>query len=205
MKGLLYKDRMTLLRSFRIYVIMCVGFIILGSIHPDNAFWATYGLFFFSTIIPSLMAVDEQTGWLSYCDILPLKRKTIISERYLVHIISSAGMILFYLVLNLILRKAETAAVLATTGMSLAMSMLVFSVSFPINVKFGHVKGQMVRMAVIMVMVLCGMAIINYGGPILGILIKSGPMILPAGAALVILIYFCSWMLSVRIYEKKDL
>ena len=205
MKGLLYKDRLTLLRSFRIYVIMCVGFIILGSIHPDNAFWATYGLFFFSTIIPSLMAVDEQTGWLSYCDILPLKRKTIISERYLVHIISSAGMILFYLVLNLILRKAETAAVLATTGMSLAMSMLVFSVSFPINVKFGHVKGQMVRMAVIMVMVLCGMAIINYGGPILGILIKSGPMILPAGAALVILIYFCSWMLSVRIYEKKDL
>lgn len=205
MKGLLYKDRMTLLRSFRIYVIMCVGFIILGSIHPDNAFWATYGLFFFSTIIPSLMAVDEQTGWLSYCDILPLKRKTIISERYLVHIITSAGMILFYLVLNLILRKAETAAVLATTGMSLAMSMLVFSVSFPINVKFGHVKGQMVRMAVIMVMVLCGMAIINYGGPILGILIKSGPMILPAGAALVILIYFCSWMLSVRIYEKKDL
>ena len=205
MKGLLYKDRLTLLRSFRIYVIMCVGFIILGSIHPDNAFWATYGLFFFSTIIPSLMAVDEQTGWLSYCDILPLKRKTIISERYLVHIITSAGMILFYLVLNLILRKAETAAVLATTGMSLAMSMLVFSVSFPINVKFGHVKGQMVRMAVIMVMVLCGMAIINYGGPILGILIKSGPMILPAGAALVILIYFCSWMLSVRIYEKKDL
>ncbi|MBR2990762.1 MAG: ABC-2 transporter permease [Solobacterium sp.] len=202
---MLYKDRLTLLRSFRIYVIMCVGFIILGSIHPDNAFWATYGLFFFSTIIPSLMAVDEQTGWLSYCDILPLKRKTIISERYLVHIITSAGMILFYLVLNLILRKAETAAVLATTGMSLAMSMLVFSVSFPINVKFGHVKGQMVRMAVIMVMVLCGMAIINYGGPILGILIKSGPMILPAGAALVILIYFCSWMLSVRIYEKKDL
>lgn len=205
MKGLLYKDRLTLLRSFRIYVIMCVGFIILGSIHPDNAFWATYGLFFFSTIIPSLMAVDEQTGWLSYCDILPLKRKTIISERYLVHIIASAGMILFYLVLNLILRKAETAAVLATAGMSLAMSMLVFSVSFPINVKFGHVKGQMVRMAVIMVMVLCGMAIINYGGPILGILIKSGPMILPAGAVLVILIYFCSWMLSVRIYGKKDL
>ena len=95
--------------------------------------------------------------------------------------------------------------VLATTGMSLAMSMLVFSVSFPINVKFGHVKGQMVRMAVIMVMVLCGMAIINYGGPVLGMLVKAGPMILPAGAALVLLIYFCSWLLSVRIYERKDL
>ena len=206
MKGLLYKDRMTLLRSFRIYVIMCVGFIILGSIHPDNAFWATYGLFFFSTIIPSLMAVDEQTGWLSYCDILPLKRRDIINERYLLSLILTAALVVLFLILSLIFRHADMPTVLVTAGMMVALSLLAISVSMPLNVKFGTAKGQMVRMTVIIVMVACGMFIINYAGPITAILLQVKASVLLFGiAAFIVLIFALSWLLSIRIYEKKNL
>lgn len=75
MKGLFYKDVLMLTRSFRAYLAMTLFFIILATIRPDNSFWAVYGTFFFVTLVSSLMAVDEQSRWLSYCDILPLKRR----------------------------------------------------------------------------------------------------------------------------------
>ena len=63
----------------------------------------------------------------------------------------------------------------------------------------------MVRMLVIMVMVGCGMAIINFGGAVVGSLLHAGTLIIPAGILLVVLVYYGSWLISVRIYEKKDL
>ena len=60
MKGLFYKDILMLTRSFKAYLLMSLFFIVLGTIRPNNSFWAVYGSFFFVTLISSLMAVDEQ-------------------------------------------------------------------------------------------------------------------------------------------------
>ena len=59
--------------------------------------------------------------------------------------------------------------------------------------------------ALSMVMVGCGMAIINFGGAVVGSLLHAGTLIIPAGILLVVLVYYGSWLISVRIYEKKDL
>ena len=206
MKGLFYKDVLMLTRSFRAYLAMTLFFIILATIRPDNSFWAVYGTFFFVTLVSSLMAVDEQSRWLSYCDILPLKRRDIINERYLLSLILTAALVVLFLVLSLIFRHADMPTVLVTAGMMVALSLLAISVSMPINVKFGTAKGQMVRMTVIVVMVACGMFIINYAGPITAILLQVKASVLLFGiAAFIILIFALSWLLSIRIYEKKNL
>ncbi|MBR2596354.1 MAG: ABC-2 transporter permease, partial [Solobacterium sp.] len=96
--------------------------------------------------------------------------------------------------------------VLVTAGMMVALSLPAISVSMPINVKFGTAKGQMVRMTVIVVMVACGMFIINYAGPITAILLQVKASVLLFGiAAFIVLIFALSWLLSIRIYEKKNL
>ena len=206
MKGLFYKDVLMLTRSFRAYLAMTLFFIILATIRPDNSFWAVYGTFFFVTLVSSLMAVDEQSRWLSYCDILPLKRRDIINERYLLSLILTAVLVVLFLILSLIFRHADMPTVLVTAGMMVALSLLAISVSMPINVKFGTAKGQMVRMTVIVVMVACGMFIINYAGPITAILLQVRASVLLFGiAAFIILIFALSWLLSIRIYEKKSL
>ncbi|MBR3127947.1 MAG: ABC-2 transporter permease [Solobacterium sp.] len=206
MKGLFYKDVLMLTRSFRAYLAMTLFFIILATIRPDNSFWAVYGTFFFVTLVSSLMAVDEQSRWLSYCDILPLKRRDIINERYLLSLILTAALVVLFLILSLIFRHADMPTVLVTAGMMVALSLLAISVSMPINVKFGTAKGQMVRMTVIIVMVACGMFIINYAGPITAILLQVKASVLLFGiAAFIVLIFALSWLLSIRIYEKKNL
>lgn len=206
MKGLFYKDVLMLTRSFRAYLAMTLFFIILATIRPDNSFWAVYGTFFFVTLVSSLMAVDEQSRWLSYCDILPLKRRDIINERYLLSLILTAVLVVLFLILSLIFRHADMPTVLVTAGMMVALSLLAISVSMPINVKFGTAKGQMVRMTVIVVMVACGMFIINYAGPITAILLQVKASVLLFGiAAFIVLIFALSWLLSIRIYEKKNL
>ena len=206
MKGLFYKDVLMLTRSFRAYLAMTLFFIILATIRPDNSFWAVYGTFFFVTLVSSLMAVDEQSRWLSYCDILPLKRRDIINERYLLSLILTAVLVVLFLILSLIFRHADMPTVLVTAGMMVALSLLAISVSMPINVKFGTAKGQMVRMTVIIVMVACGMFIINYAGPITAILLQVKASVLLFGiAAFIVLIFALSWLLSIRIYEKKNL
>lgn len=206
MKGLFYKDVLMLTRSFRAYLAMTLFFIILATIRPDNSFWAVYGTFFFVTLVSSLMAVDEQSRWLSYCDILPLKRRDIINERYLLSLILTAVLVVLFLILSLIFRHADMPTVLVTAGMMVALSLLAISVSMPINVKFGTAKGQMVRMTVIIVMVACGMFIINYAGPITAILLQvKASILLFSAAAVIILIFALSWLLSIRIYEKKNL
>ncbi|MBR2830254.1 MAG: ABC-2 transporter permease [Solobacterium sp.] len=206
MKGLFYKDVLMLTRSFRAYLAMTLFFIILATIRPDNSFWAVYGTFFFVTLVSSLMAVDEQSRWLSYCDILPLKRRDIINERYLLSLILTAVLVVLFLILSLIFRHADMPTVLVTAGMMVALSLLAISVSMPINVKFGTAKGQMVRMTVIIVMVACGMFIINYAGPITAILLQvKASILLFSAAAVIVLIFALSWLLSIRIYEKKSL
>ena len=206
MKGLFYKDVLMLTRSFRAYLAMTLFFIILATIRPDNSFWAVYGTFFFVTLVSSLMAVDEQSRWLSYCDILPLKRRDIINERYLLSLILTAVLVVLFLILSLIFRHADMPTVLVTAGMMVALSLLAISVSMPINVKFGTAKGQMVRMTVIIVMVACGMFIINYAGPITAILLQvKASILLFSAAAVIVLIFALSWLLSIRIYEKKNL
>ena len=206
MKGLFYKDVLMLTRSFRAYLAMTLFFIILATIRPDNSFWAVYGTFFFVTLVSSLMAVDEQSRWLSYCDILPLKRRDIINERYLLSLILTAALVVLFLILSLIFRHADMPTVLVTAGMMVALSLLAISVSMPINVKFGTAKGQMVRMTVIIVMVACGMFIINYAGPITAILLQvKASILLFSAAAVIVLIFALSWLLSIRIYEKKSL
>jgi hypothetical protein len=61
-------------------------------------------------------------------------------------------------------------------------------------------------MAVIIVMVGCGMFIINYAGEIIEKLLQvKAPVLLAGAAAAIILVFGLSWLLSIRIYEKKNL
>ena len=206
MKGLLYKDWMTLIRSYRLYLLICTGFIIFSTVLPENTFWAPYGIFFLSTVVSSLSTLDEQMKWQSYCDILPITRKEVVTERYVLNAVLTFAVVFLFLILNLVFRKNSLPAVLAIAAMMIALSFFTSAVSLPVNIRFGSAKAQMARMAIMIVLMGFCMAIINYGGVFVGMIQAADPVILgTVGLAAVILLYGLSWMISVRIYENKDL
>ncbi len=205
MKGLLYKDLNTLWKTYRIYLIMCAGFMVLGSVKAENIFWAVYGVFFLSTLMSSMFALDDQTHWLSYYDTLPLKRRDLVTMRYCLNLVLTLCMAVVYFILSLILRVNDLPTTIATMGTMLMMSMLASAISLPINIRYGSVKGQMVRMLVLMITIFLGMLIITQAqGIILLAASLNMSVILPVCVIGVLLIYLLSWRLSVKFLEEKE-
>ncbi len=206
MKGLLYKDGLTLMRAYRLYLLIFLFFLILGTYRPGNTFWAAYSVFFLSTIISSLFTLDEQTRWLSYSDILPVSRKTIVSERYLLNAGLTLAMIAAFVILSLIFRNLDGVEILSAACLMLSLSFVTSSISIPLNIKFGSAKGQVARLVTILIMVSGCMIVLNMFEDILDIVRSFSPVMLAGGlAAAVIAAYFASWRISIRIFENKDL
>ena len=206
MKGLLYKDGMTLIRSYRVYLLVCAGFILFSAVKPENIFWAPYGIFFLSTIVSSLSTLDEQMKWLSYIDILPVTRKEVVTERYLLNALLTFAATAVFLILGLVLKNSDLPTVLATAVMMIALSFFTSAIFLPVNIKFGSVKSQMVRMAVMLVMIVCCMTVISYSGSLIDMISRISPTVLFLSVLIgVIVLYSISWLVSVRIFENKDL
>lgn len=205
MKGLFYKDMIVLVRAYRMYLLMALFFIVLGCIRPDNSFWAIYGIFFMSTLVSTLISLDEQTRWNSYCDILPVYRADTVTVRYIFSIVLNAALILAFVLLGFLLHQLDTGMILMTAVGMLVFSILSVSVTMPVYYKFGAQKGQLVRMIVIVVMVMCGMMIINFANPVIEAAAAYSRLLLPAAAAAAAVIYLISWKISVRICENRDI
>lgn len=205
MKGLFYKDMLMMVRAYRMYLLMSLFWIVLGCVRPDNSFWAVYGIFFMSTLVSTLISFDDQTKWNSYCDILPLKRADAVTERYLFSLALNSILVILFVILGFALHQLDSSTVLISAAGMLVFAALSAAVSMPIYFRFGAQNGQLVRMAVIVIMVFCGMMIINFANPMLEALADRSALLLPAGAAVVLIIYLLSWKLSVRICEQREI
>lgn len=83
MKGLFYKEARSLWHFGKTYLLMLVIFLGLALYQSTDssggAVWMLYPIFFAGTLPASLIGDDEKSGWLAYCDTLPVTRRQIVT------------------------------------------------------------------------------------------------------------------------------
>ncbi len=200
MKGLFYKDVLVLLRKFRTYIPMCILFVGMGGIMEDGMFWAVYGVMFTATMVSSLMADEENTGWNDTASYLPLSARTQVSEKYVFSLLCILSFIVVYTAAAMI--GGKPLYEISTGLVSIVMtSEIVFLFSLPFTIMFGVQKSGLIRLIVTAVLVFFGITVLQGGQGFLDLLAGKEYMmyiILLGTTAL----YFLSWYISIVLKER---
>ncbi len=205
MKGLLRKDLYMIWRYGRLLLLISALFLVLGAISGGNTFFILYPVLFGGVLPVNLISYEERDGWNALCDTMPVSRKTVVNERYLMTLLCFLALYLITLGIHapLLLPKgrAEVLGRLACLlpGVGLAAPALMI----PVTLKWGMEKGRLVYFAIIGIATavmsqIDGTWITQQRAEI------AGPgmwTILPIAAALFVL----SWRISLRVYESREL
>lgn len=203
MKGLLYKDGIVLIRKFRSYLPMYVIFVGMGGLMPDGMFWAVYGVMFTSTMVSSLMADEENTGWNDTASYLPLSSRIQVSEKYLISLFCIIGFIVVYTAAAMIGGKPMSELIMGILSIILT-SEFIFLVSLPTTILFGVQKSGMIRLIVTAALVFFGVVILQGGRGFLDMLSGKENIVYVILLAVTAL-YILSWYVSIVLKERKVL
>ena len=160
MKALLYKDLCVLWKQMKFMIFMVAIFCLM----PDTGFSLnTFFVAYAGLIIPvTLFAYDERAKWDSLAAMMPYSTRDLVLSRYIFGWMSTVFAVLCYLAGQLLFSSGhkpagESALVLVIT---LAMTLVVQAVYFPILFRLGAEKGRLVMLVVIVgIMVVVSLAV----------------------------------------------
>lgn len=215
MKGLLTKEWYVIWKNGKFNLLLALVFMFIG-IMSENSFWMMYGALFVSILPMNFMSLDEISKWEQYSLSMPYKRSTIVSAKYIISLMFSLGASAIAAI-ALCIRMMRTggiesgmlaAIILPTVLVGLMLPTLVF----PLNFKFGTSKGRMLM--VIMACMIAGIlsnsitAIVE-GDELawLGGLFRRVDIygIVAIAIAVIAVLFALSWLSSIKIFEKKDM
>lgn len=204
MKGLIRKDFYLLWSYCRLIPLFLLAFIVFSTFSSDgqSPFFNYYPCILSSTLPVNLLAYDDAERWLTYCDTLPVTRRQYVSGKYIMSLLCDGTVFLLSAIAAVIRLSRSGAfypadlfnqlAVLAT--ISLLSSALVMPPIF----KFGAQKGRIVFIGVIGIF--CGLTAILDTPDLSGLSLPIG--LLPILATV---IFAASWLLSIRLYKKREI
>lgn len=214
MKGLLAKEWCVILKTSVSTFILLLLFAVMGVFNRTTYMFA-YIAVFLGVIPVNYIAFDESSRWQQYALALPYKRSTIVSAKYIVMLMleaAAAAVTAVGLFFNM--QRAGTFTIehftlyLTTT---FAAGILLPSVAFPFNFKFGTAKGRLIKViAACLLASFLSMWLLGHTEniplnttPLVGELhtYAAIPIILLATAVICVI----SWFISVQVYEHKDL
>ena len=214
MNGLLYKDLLNLSPTMKylafMALIFCVVFIPRGNELPVYIILIMFGAMLPTTAI----SFDTAARWDKYAASLPLTRREIVAARYSLMIggICVAGILsLAIAVVMTVLMPGKGIFLsfldpLPLMVMFVACGLLLGSIALPLTLKFGAEKMRYLIMVIALtpVVLMLGMTfLLDLSGPI-----PASPLLLPVllGILLAVtaVVVFVSYLLSVRIYTKKE-
>lgn len=211
MIGLIVNDLYLTVKNCRVYFIFTAVFVVCTFVERLNfidaviSFYIIYSYLLIAMIPMTLYALDERDRWLAYSMTLPVSRQEYVSGKYIIGILFTA----FNTVVWLITRIAATInAAHVIPGQEpiplssvLALSLLVPALSLPAAFKFGSAKSRVVT---IFFIVACAVIVANLSSSGFSIKIDDG-LLTALMYILPLLLFAASWVLSVRIYNKKEL
>lgn len=210
MKGLFYKEARSLWHFGKTYLLMLVIFLGLALYQSTDssggAVWMLYPIFFAGTLPASLIGDDEKSGWLTYCDTLPVTRRQIVAVKYVASAALTAAIVVLALLIGALAgRFAVTGGAAAPlpvlVPLLLAVGLGVPALMYPVMFRFGATKGRAVYMAVVMVAA-ATCAVLMTSESVSGALdaLPILPVIVAAAA-----MFIGSWALSVKWFEGREL
>ena len=212
MKGLLLKDWYQVRTSMKA-MYLTVAFVLVWVFSTSSAyvFPVSYAAIFLGILPVNLLAYDQSVGWVEYGLTLPVSKKTLVAEKYLIGLFCAAAAAviggLFVTVIPLRTGTAPDKDVLSLLAGSVCAILLINGISLPLLYRFGAEKASMIY---ILTFVGLG-ALLGGGGAVMDELQQNGtgsvPLPVPLWLAAVLLLvvltlYAVSWRVSVAWYGK---
>ena len=143
MKGLLYKDAVTLVKQLKLFLLMIVIFSVIPGYNM-----ITFALVYCAMLPFSAMAYDERSKWNRLAAMLPYSDAQLVLCKYILGWLSVIGAMLIAAVAQfavLLTRgaQAELAPMLLTLVVSASASLILLALSLPFLYRFGVERGRM--------------------------------------------------------------
>ncbi len=208
MKGLLYKDLLTLWKTKLLPIYLVI--VVIMPLSSDQNFLMLMFPCFFAAILPmTLLSYDEKFHWDRYVQGLPITRAQSVHAKYVLAmcLVGTFSLLATLAKTVLMVSKGQGAF-----GDLFGVFLMMVSVGFFINAmimpfvfRFGTEKGAIIYYATLGV---CGMVVGAFYG-FNGLDYTEGSHISPMLTLSLLLIavgvFALSWRLSVRFYEKREL
>jgi ABC-2 type transport system permease protein len=149
MKGLLLKDWYQVRTSMKA-MYLTVAFVLVWVFSTSSAyvFPVSYAAVFLGILPVNLLAYDQSVGWVEYGRTLPVSKKTLVAEKYLIGLFCAAAAVviggLFVTVIPLRTGTAPDKDVLSLLAGSVCAILLINGISLPLLYRFGAEKASMI-------------------------------------------------------------
>lgn len=217
MKGMLIKDFSLLKGAKQFFLVACIFAFIMLFFTDQYYFGISYLIIMFVMFTLSTIAYDEYDNGLPFLFTLPITRKVYVKEKYIFSLLMAVMTWVVSILLILILfvvkgnGKEEMLTLFLTSAAALAAGMMMTVVMLPLQFKFGSEKRQMALIAGFAVVFLCifgGIRLVDrFGMP--GVFLKLSELsmggVIAIVAVIVVALMIGSYLISVRIMEKKEL
>lgn len=215
MKGLILKDIYGIRITQKTYILLFLFLCIFGYIMKSPGYVGVMCIVVFATSILSLFNADQYYHWDTYAASLPLGKKTVVRARYLLVIVMSVGIALFTAVITGItaaLLDADVAKEIFSSVSACIIIPIYSAIIIPVIYKLGVEKGRvvfvMLFLAPTIVMLLIKDIIqgTRMESALIGLLQNPNGKMIIVGVALAvsILVLAVSYVISVRIYSRKE-
>lgn len=210
MKGILLKDSI-LIRKYCIFhfIVSLIFFIISitgSSAETSNLNFTYYAVAMVSIIPITISAYDEQSKWNLYEAVLPVSRKQIVLEKYLLTALIVIPVSVIYSVILFAAKGGNLNEVLLNFTIMLLFGLISPCVILPIIYKFGYLKGRIINLIIIALLMaiasVSAIASINANQAVYSVFAGGFAVMILAAAAAVI--FIISAAISVYIYNKKE-
>lgn len=212
MRGLVLKDFYNMKSSLLILIGIVIFLNIVSIIEGEGSGSITTTIL---VMLPMIIAtntigMDEKTKWDNYAMTMPISRKDVVKSKY-VTLITIVGLTTVVIVaINIFLQglKGEIllSNILENISLNLSIGMILSAIIIPIVCKFGLEKARIALMTFIIIPIFIGSYLEGNLAQFIGysnieVLVSYIAYILLAIAFLACLI---SYLISVKIYEKKE-
>lgn len=213
MKGLLLKDWYMLIKEVRFYLPFTVVYALIAVFTGMPVIFVMVNVMLGSMIVKSLMAREEINKWDSMAANLPVTKKELVAEKYVIGIFGTlASNIMSFLVLlfaQLALKKNVGMPLLPFFLIYAGFGIIYLAGELPVLFKFGTANGRIVFMAVVALMagVSAGIssALSESAQSAGGVLSQGTLAAIGAGFILLsVLAAVVSVRLSVRFYQRRE-
>jgi hypothetical protein len=216
MKGLLIKDLNLLKNMMRVMIAIVIFSVVFSTVGENLFFCMGYVSVFVAVFSISTISYDEYDNGFAYLFCFPFERKHYVQEKYLFGL----GMIIIGVLFSAAVSfgisgyQGELITIPELAAVSVAsMSIAIFMISLvlPAHIKYGSEKGRVAMIVIFLVVGVIGGAVyglttmlgIDLEGLIEPLFYSPVKMLLIAGV-FAVLAMTCSYLLSVKIIEKKE-
>lgn len=203
MKALFRKDIYEITTSLKSVILIWLIFPIVAAINPNASYFVLYIGLLAGTLSSTLISYEEREKWPLFAGTLPVSRKQIVTERYLLTLllVLAATAIGGLVLLSYHLRGYSEYASIGLLVQNFSTSLVMPSLLLPFTYRYGIEKSRYIVMFLVIGIALGSQSLSSIFEGKDGIMDPTLPLIVIG----CLVLFGLSYLFSVKWYQKHDI